>query len=86
MDDHMRHTSCPHYHPVAATFRVHLADLAGQGEIRIEILVPSNELLFFLFFQLHFFHVFFSIFLGGRPDPQARFYKERIGPRTIHKG
>ena len=69
---------CPVFHSpslspsVAATFWVHLADPARQGEIRILILIPSNELLFsfpfsFLFvflsfsFSVHFLFIFFLL-------------------------
>ena len=61
------------------TFRVYLADPAGQGGIRIKILIPSNEPpfpLFFFFFSLHFsffpsFSSFFNIFTwtGLQPQP-----------------
>ena len=40
----------------ARLFRVYLADPAGQGRIRINISIPSNELpIFSFFFSLHLF-------------------------------
>ena len=48
---------------MAATFRVHLADPAGQSEIRILILIPSSELL--LFFPFFFSFLFIFIFCSS---------------------
>ena len=44
---------------MAATFTVHLANPGGQVEIKIQILIPSNELFVpTFFFALHFLFVF----------------------------
>ena len=60
------------------TLRVYQADPAGQGGIRIYILIPSNELLFsflsiFRFFLCFFFSFFFfSLFFLECPTTTTR--------------